>query len=49
MGTVDRSDIDGTDAMRIPVRSPLINEVTLSYSPNLATEAQYQTITSSQP
>jgi streptogrisin C len=49
IGVADRSDVTGTDALRIPVNgSALTNEVTLWYTPTLATEARYQRITSSQ-
>ena len=48
VGIADRVDIDGTDVLRIPVKTALTNEVTLFYTPTLATEARYQTITSSQ-
>lgn len=50
IGIADRSDVSGTDVLRIPVTpgTALTNQVTLWYTPTLATEARYRTITSSQ-
>lgn len=49
IGIADASDVTGTDVLRIPVTGQLLtNEVTLWYTPTLATEARYRTITSSQ-
>ena len=49
IGIADASDVTGTDVLRIPVTGQLLtNEVTLWFTPTLATEARYRTITSSQ-
>ncbi|NGN91727.1 trypsin-like serine protease [Nocardioides sp. KC13] len=50
IGIADRSDVTGTDVLRIPVivGTALTNEVTLAYTTGLDAYARYQTITSSQ-
>lgn len=49
VGITDLSDVTGTDALRVPVKTNVLtNEVTLWFTPTLATEARYRTISSSQ-